>query len=196
MKKYLLFVLITVLCVDLVSCAFIQDNNEETEQTGAEVSSENDGTKPLNNPCFIRLDTAKGSYGKDEKVQLQVYIGCDKNWMDHFGTDGKEYKVVFKTIDNIELTENNEMPLNDFPGERWFMHENFSYNLWSKFPEPVVIEIDALEFKNIERGIVLAEIVDIDVELDDVRAFQAPLFFNSLGDNVAFSTAGNDCIHK
>lgn len=132
MKKYLLFVLITVLCVDLVSCAFIQDNNEETEQTGAEVSSENDGTKPLN----------------------------------------------------------------DFPGERWFMHENFSYNLWSKFPESVVIEIDALEFKNIERGIVLAEIVDIDVELDDVRAFQAPLFFNSRGDNVAFSTAGNDCIHK
>lgn len=44
--------------------------------------------------------------------------------------------------------------------------------------------------------LVLAEIVDIDVELDDVRAFQAPLFFNSLGDNVAFSTAGNDCIHK
>ena len=193
MKKYLIISLIIVLCVILFSCTSIRGNDEITNNTNNDaVNSENVGIKPTNNMCYIRLSTAKDSYDKDEKIQLLLYIGCDS----YASLEHENYKIVFNTPNGIELIENNEVPLEDFPGERWYFQDNSSTNLWSKFSEPMVIEIDPLALQDIESGTIRAEIVGDSVELSDVSTFQAELYFNSTGNEVKFSIHSNDSIHE
>lgn len=156
------------------------------KQTDTDAKEFQHTIKVTNNPWYVRLSTSKGSYGKDEKIQLLVYIGLGDAKM-----DGDGYKVIFKVTDGIELTENNEILLKDYPSERLHFKED-ALNLWGMFHEPTVIELDPAVFREIERGVIQAEIVSVDA--NDAAAFQASLYFNSAGDTVRFSGNSNDSI--
>lgn len=204
MKKYSMIAPVVALCIALASCSSVRDGDEMTndphndavssEDIGKQTDTDADAKefqhtiKVTNNPWYVRLSTSKGSYGKDEKIQLLVYIGLGDAKM-----SGDGYKVIFNVTNGIELVGNNEILLKDHPSERLHFKED-AITLWDMFPEPTVIELDPLTLGEIERGVIQAEIVSVDV--NDSETFQASLYFNSVGNKVRFSGNSNDSISE
>ncbi|MBE6655123.1 MAG: hypothetical protein E7608_06680 [Ruminococcaceae bacterium] len=193
----------------LISCGSISDGAASYEEN---VSIYYDGSKEFSStgfntvkdkdtPFYVRLNagrTAVATYNASEEVVLVAYVGsCDLR-LDDFAND--EYKLVFYTSDGSKICNNNEYKLIGLTtDERYRFSEYYLSHLplvdtdgdgldglWELLPVRIEFRVPAAAFKD-GSGVIKAEIVPIDLEKDEVKAYQADIYYAKDGDMIRFN---------
>ncbi|MBO5023440.1 MAG: hypothetical protein J6D11_03920 [Clostridia bacterium] len=209
MKKIIsLLSLILSFSAFLNSCGNVSDSATSYEEN---VSIYYDGSKEFSStgfntvkdkdtPFYVRLNagrTAVATYSESEEVVLVVYVGSCDFRLDDFAND--EYKLVFHTSDGSKICNNNEYRLVGLTTDERYRFSSYYLShlpidtdgdglggLWDILPVRIEFRVPAFAFKD-ESGVIKAEIVPADREKDEIKAYQATLYYAKDGDELCFS---------
>lgn len=170
------------------------DGSKEFSSTGFNTVKDKD------TPFYVRLNAGRAAfttYSESEEVVLVAYVGSCDFRLDDFAND--EYKLVFHTSDGSKICNNNEYKLVGLTSDERYRFSEYYLShlpldtdgdglggLWELLPVRIEFRVPAAAFKD-ETGVINAEIIPIDREKDEVKAYQAALYYAKDGDMIRFN---------
>lgn len=209
MKKIIsLLALILSFSFHLFSCGDVdyEENIRVYYEESKEFSFTDSNTvKDKDTPFYVRLNVGRDAfviYSKSEYVVLVAYVGCTDFMLDDF-VNG-EYKLVFDTSDGSKICNDNEYCLNGLTTDERYRFSSYYLahlpladtdgdgldGLWELLPVRIEFRVPATAFKD-DTGVIKAEIVPINQEKDDIKAYQTQLYYGKDENMIRFSLSSD-----